>query len=242
MFDHLGQEFLHKTNLYYEDRPHIFKSIIKNYADIATWQDIQDCMNNTQFYNFELIDKQNNKIDIPEHNKAWIFDKLVQEKSFIFDQFNNGCTAIITNYGFKNQVVNSLLGTFENIFDVDTAAHLYCGLEGSQSFTIHDDYPANFIFQIEGETKWKVFNNRISYLFRTGTMNGLLAEDQLELAIDVLLQPGDCLYIPARTFHCAYPTEKRISLSIPCWNRLPTSDVNSSIDRNNYSINFGGKI
>lgn len=241
MFNHIGQRFLKEANFFYEDKPYIFKSLITNYNDIASWNDIEHCMNNTQFYDFELIDKQNNKIEIPAYNKAWIFNKSVQEKDFIFDKVNNGYTAIITNYGFKNQTINSLLDTFENIFDIDAAAHLYCGLESSQSFTIHDDYPANFIFQIEGETKWKVFNNKISYLYRTGTMNGMLFEDQLEVAVEVVLQPGDCLYIPARTFHCAYPTDNRISVSIPCWNKLPTSEPTSSIDRNNYNIDIGGK-
>lgn len=241
MFNHIGQRFLKEANFFYEDKPYIFKSLITNYNDIASWNDIEHCMNNTQFYDFELIDKQNNKIEIPAYNKAWIFNKSVQEKGFIFDKVNNGYTAIITNYGFKNQTINSLLDTFENIFDIDAAAHLYCGLESSQSFTIHDDYPANFIFQIEGETKWKVFNNKISYLYRTGTMNGMLSEDQLEVAVEVVLQPGDCLYIPARTFHCAYPTDNRISVSIPCWNKLPTSEPTSSIDRNNYNIDIGGK-
>ena len=50
-------------------------------------------------------------------------------------------------------------------------------------------------FQIEGETKWKIFKNRISYLYRTGTMNGKLVEEDLELDIEVNLTPGDVLYI-----------------------------------------------
>ena len=133
-------------------------------------------------------------------------------------------------------MINHLLGTLENLFDIHASAHVYCGLEDTKSFTIHDDYPANFIFQIEGETKWQLFKNRISYLYQTGTMNGKLKKEDLELELEVNLKPGDAIYIPSRAYHCAYPKGKRISVSVPCWNRLPSDEPNTQIDRNIYNI------
>lgn len=237
MFNHLGQVFHNEMNLMYDDKPHYFPNLIKNVDQLASWNTVEDCVNNPQFYNFELIDHNNQKIQIPENKKAWINSSLVQDKSFIADCVNNGYTCIITNYGFYNQFVNELLHTFENLFDIHAAAHLYCGKGDTKSFTIHDDYPVNFIFQIEGETQWKVFNNRISYLYQTGAMNGQLSEDQLDCAVDVVLKPGDALYIPSRAYHVAYPSGNRISISVPCWNRLPTDPPGTEIDRNFYSIN-----
>jgi len=238
MFDRLGARIVNETNLFYEDKPHYFKGLIENTSDLATWKSIEECINNPQFFNFELVGRDNMKLDIPAYNKAWITDKPVQEKSFVAEHVSNGDTLIITNYGFYNKSINSLLDTFEKIFDVNAAAHLYCGRKaGSKSFNIHEDYPVNFICQIEGKTRWQVFNNRISYLHRTGIMNNQLNEDMLDKEIDVVLEPGDVLYIPSRAYHAAIPEdESRISISIPCWNRFPTDPIENSIDRNYYVI------
>lgn len=236
MFEGIGQRIVQETNLLYEDKPHIFRGILEAPEKLASWNDVEHCLNNPQFYNFEIIDKDSNKIPIPEHNKAWIYERAVQEKSWLFDKVSTGHSLVISNFTFANPVVNELMKVFENLFDVHSAGHLYCGFEGSNSFHIHDDYPVNFILQIEGKTRWKVFNNKISYLYQTGIMNGKLNESDLEVCIDEVLEPGDMLYIPSRTFHVAYPTEKRISLSVPCWNKLPSDLPGTALDRNIYTL------
>lgn len=239
MFDNLGQVIVNETNLLFEDKPHFFKGLMnKEIEHIASWKSIEECINNPQFYNFEIVGNDSMKKDIPCSQKSWVTDKLVQDKRYVANCVKDGDTLIITNYGFNNSTVNHLLGTIENIFDINAAAHLYCGkTKGSQSFNIHEDYPANFICQIEGKTIWKVFNNRISYLYKTGTMNNQLTEEMLDTAIDVVLEPGDVLYIPSRAYHVAIPKdEQRISLSIPCWNRFPTDPIDNSVDRNYYTI------
>lgn len=238
----IGQRILNETNLTIDDKPHFFKNLLKNPSELITWTDVEKCLNSPELFTFELIDpKTNNKIDIPEHKKAWIWDRTVQDKAFMFDKVNQGYGLVITNYGSYSESTNHLLTIFERMFQINAAIHVYCGLAGSTSFPIHDDYPANFIFQIEGTTKWKVFNNRLSYMYRTGIMNNVVKEEDLDLAIEVTLEPGDALYIPSRAYHVAMPETKRLSLSIPCWNRFSTESPTNSLDRNYYRINHGPK-
>ena len=239
MFENIGQVFLNQANLFYNDQSHLFEQLIPEDTckQIVGWQDIEDCLNNPHFYNFEMIDQYNNKIDTPMYEKAWEFGgRLIQDKQFLFDRFNNGSTLIIMNYAFRNKVVNDLLHSLEHLFDIHASAHVYCGLDDTKSFTIHDDYPANFILQIEGETEWTIFKNRISYLYKTGIMNGKLKESDLEVETKTVLKPGDVLYIPSRAYHCAKPKGERISLSIPCWQKLETDRPGTSIDRHTYHI------
>ena len=235
--NNIGQRFLNEINLDYEDKGHFFKKLIQNPNDFLTWDDVEYCINKPELFEFELIDKYNNKIEIPVHKKTWIYYKPVYDKQFIIDHVNSGCTLVIPNYGSYSNKTYELCNTFEKLFDVHAAIHVYCGLSGSQSFSIHDDYPANVIIQVEGKTRWKIFKNRISYMYRTGRMNNKLTEDQLEVEIDVELEPGDALYIPSRAYHVAYPTEKRLSMSIPCWNRIPTDPPETALDRRYYKIN-----
>lgn len=240
--DFIGQKILNETDLLRNDIPHYFQNFIQDPATLVSWSDIESCMNRPEIYNFELIDKDTNmKIDIPQSNKTWIWDRLVQDKNFLFDKLNRGHGLVIMNYASYSQTTNRLMDIFEKLFDVNAALHVYCGLSGSVSFPIHDDYPVNFIVQVEGTTRWKVFKNRCSSLYKIGTLNDLrsdkkIDEESLEVAIDVCLSPGDALYIPSRCFHVAYPTEKRISLSIPCWVKYPSDPATKSSDRNWYSI------
>lgn len=236
----IGQRVLNEINLLFDDKPHFFKNLLPNSHELLKWADVEKCLNHPEFYNFELIDpKTSYKIDIPMHDKTWVWDRKVQDKAFMFDKFNQGYGLVITNYGSYSEKTNHLLTIFEKMFNVYAAIHVYCGLTESSSFPIHDDYPSNFIIQVEGETKWKIFNNRISSVYRTGIMNGRLNEEDLDLAIDVTLKPGDALYIPSRMYHKAYPDTKRLSMSIPLWSKYPTDSITKSIDRNYYRIDHG---
>lgn len=240
--DFIGQKILNETDLLKNDQPHFFKNFITNAQEIVTWDSIEDCVNRPEIFNFELIDKDTNmKIDIPYHNKTWVWDRTVQDKLFVFDKLNRGHGLVIMNYASYNQTTNRLVSIFEKLFDINAAVHVYCGLEGSSSFPIHDDYPVNFIIQIEGTTRWKVFKNRISSLYKIGSLNDMrrdkkINEADLDVAIDVELSPGDALYIPSRCYHVAYPKEKRISISIPCWTKYPSDPPQKSSDRNWYKI------
>lgn len=232
----IGQRLLNETNLFYEDKPHYFKQLLPEASELVTWEDVESCINKPELYTFEMIGKDNLKIEIPVHKKSWVFGRQVQDKGFMFDRINNGFGFVIMDYAFHSPKTMKLLETLENIYMINAAIHVYGGLEDSKSFWIHEDYPSNFIIQAQGKTRWKVFNNRISSMYRTGTMNHKLKEEELDLAFDVVLEPGDAIYIPSRAYHIAEPIGKRLSMSIPCWTKLPTDDPRESSDRNWYRI------
>lgn len=235
-YQQIRQELYKKSNFLLVDKPFLLKNFIKDLNLFLTWEDVERCINTSEFYNFDLIDKNSNdKISIPEHKKAWIFNKLVQDKKFVFEKFSQGHTLIINNYGFHNRHTNELLKTIESLFYTDAAMHVYCGLTGSNSFGVHEDVPSNFILQVDGSTQWKIYKNRSSSIVASGyrpTEKELL---DFEIELDITLQPGDFLYIPSRTYHVALPNEKRLSISIPCWPKF-NEPKEYSIDRNYYKI------
>ena len=55
MFDHLGTVIMNQSNLLVEDKPYIFEGLIRNPQEIATWNDIENCLNNPALYEFEMI-------------------------------------------------------------------------------------------------------------------------------------------------------------------------------------------
>lgn len=235
MIETIGQRLLNESNLNYDDRAHYFPNLLQNPSDYLTWDDVEQCVNNPALYEFEVIDHSNVKVNIDRHVRAWVPNKTVQDSCQIVNHINHGHSIIIMNYGFYSRNTQNLLNVFERLFDVDCAIHVYGGLSGSKSFKIHDDYPCNFIIQTEGETRWKVFKNRVSQLYKIGYDQYDIKEDRLEVELDIILKPGDALYIPSRAFHCAYPDGKRLSMSIPCWPRWAAP--NQTSDRNFYILN-----
>jgi hypothetical protein len=211
-------EILKSANLLIRDKPCFFPKTIPETKQLLSWNSVNDCLNNPLF-EMELIDKNNKKIDIPKVIVPWVMTP-VNDKSFVAQKIGEGYGFVIKNYGFYNKNIQLLLMELEQTFNVMCDVHVYGGLVESKSFKIHDDFPANIIIQIEGETRWKVFSNRASMLHTLEETHSFdIDENELEKVIDVVLKPGDMLYIPSRCYHVAMPQSTRLSISIPCWPR-----------------------
>ena len=205
-----------------DDKPYYFKSLIDKPNTIVSWKDIEYCLNSNNFV-FDIVDDE---IQIERIETFW--EGVCQNRKSIADYINNGDGMILYNY-HKHKGIE-IIKFIEDIFPTTQAtSHVYFGLDGNYSFGVHYDRPSNLIIQIEGKTHWKVFNNRVSPL----TYGNYVDESELDKEIDVIMSPGDMLYIPSFCYHQATPSEKRISLSIPIaqlWQ--------PQLDRNEYEINY----
>lgn len=78
---------------------------------------------------------------------------------------------------------------------IDWDVHVYTGHEDNcRSFGPHFDKADNFILQTEGKSNWI-----------------------LKDAFNIILEPGDIIFIPKLWVHECKPLSKRISLSFPFW-------------------------
>lgn len=197
-----------------DDSPQYFPQICENPEAFVTWKDVEKCLNNPQFYDIQFISKHGDGyMTVPAWRRPWGKDFTPDVKDIV-ETFQNGNSIIINNFEYMDGK-QDLLSQIEAYFpDIRAAFHVYCGVEGSKSFEIHEDFAHNFILQVDGETNWKVYNNRCSYLCHDHPPNKYSHED-LDCVIDVVMQPGDMLYIPARCYHQAQPLGKRLSISIP---------------------------
>jgi hypothetical protein len=200
-----------------DQEPKFLGRLVKNISDYLTWDNVEYCVNNPQFYNIEII--QNNlTIPVPTYHNAWI-DKPILDKEFIVRQINQGLAFVIHNYSYFNKNTVQLVKDVSDKFNVFPDIHVYGGLNGAGSFKKHKDFPPNIIIQVEGETPWKIWK-----------------DETQPPVIDVVLKPGEGLYIPAGFLHAAEPTQKRLSMSITCWPLLES--YQRKTDRNYYKINY----
>lgn len=215
----------------FNDNP-IHKSIGSEHtSNLVNWQMIEECLNFSLF-RFEII-SNSIKQNIHQSNYFW-YSTPVQDKSFIFNMILSGATFVLLEY--RNKQTSELLYEIEKQFDVVCDVHVYGGISiDSKSFNPHVDIPSNFIVQVEGTTLWKIYKNQASDLFSQEEINSTSIKDDLELDFEVLLNPGDILYIPARRFHEAIPNGKRLSISIPCRSKKYDRNI-LNLDRNYYAF------
>lgn len=224
----ISTTFLNPEHYCVGDVPLVFEKVCTTPEDYATWQDVQDCLNNPWNYRVDILDKNCNMVHLPQATETWL-NAQHPRKDEIFKYVNNNDTFVIGMYGHHNRHCDELLDKIEKAFDIHCDIHLYGATgKGSKSFNIHWDQPSNFIMQLIGETHWKVYNERCSTLIKHGSF--IFGGDESHLGepvMDVVLTPGDMIYIPSRSYHCAHPSKNaRLSMSIPLWHGLdmPQSD------------------
>lgn len=232
--------YSHKSALLFNDHPGLFKNQGIDPKLYASWSEIEKVLNANTIVEtnpFELISKDNkHKLEIPIRKSLWK-DRI--DKKFVIDKINEGNSLVITRWEDFNSTCEEFCKNLDSLFSINSSAHVYCGLNNSKSFPIHNDNPCNFVLQVEGQTEWRVYKNKMSHLFTQIDFN-LVSKHlenyrNMEIVMECILEPGDVLYIPARMYHQAIPNTKRISISFPC----PLLDsFFVPIDRNYYKINY----
>ena len=235
MISLLLTKLLGSKNWHIDDNPQLFRGVVDDPYELATWEDLEHCINFPQFYEIKFIDSNSlDFIPIPKHQRCWAHDS--QDVADLIQAWKDGHNIVINNFDSGNRKKQRILQQFEEIFDGRMAMHLYAGYKGCSSFRVHEDTANNFIIQIEGSTHWTVYKNRCSNIIKPQEMrsveefNDLVS--QMEPAVDTMLTPGDMLYIPARCYHQAQPDGKRLSVSIP----MVTLPHLKPLDRTHYAL------
>lgn len=202
-----------------DDTPQYWRKVCEDPNEFATWSEVEWALNNPQFFDIQLVNRETNV-----YHEMMIYERCWSRPSFdvkdIMDGVADGHNIIINNFGWVNRQKQEILHQFENHFPgARCELHIYAGIAPTKSFKIHEDFANNFILQVEGETRWKVYKNRRSMVWEQIQYD--LDENDLEVAIDVVMQPGDMLFIPQGCYHWAQPQSKRLSCSIPLWTNTP---------------------
>ena len=199
-------------NISLNSNPLVLRNYISDVEFLASWKDIEFCINNPWQYGPSIIHKKlTTKVPLKTDYSFW-FGRPIPDKRQVMDYVNQGHTLVLENYSVHSVATHEICKRIETILDVTADMHVHCSLDKSESYPIHCDHSVNFIIQVLGETHWKVFDKQGDPVY-----NKTITEaDAGDAIIDTVLKPGDILFIPAKTYHKAIPFEKRISISIPC--------------------------
>ena len=84
------------------------------------------------------------------------------------------------------------------------SANIYCSFDAVQAFATHCDSHEVFAVQCEGEKRWRLYEGRADAPLGDGGMSqAQIDAARGRVAQEVLMRPGDLLYIPRGVYHDA---------------------------------------
>jgi bifunctional lysine-specific demethylase and histidyl-hydroxylase NO66 len=116
----------------------------------------------------------------------------------------NGCTIRLLCPHKHHDAIQALLSNLETEFQCMVGANAYLTPpNASQGFAPHYDDIEAFCLQLEGSKRWKVYQPTLS-LPRTSSEDFTTDDVQsMKLEMDIVLEPGDLLYMPRGWIHQA---------------------------------------
>merc|ERR1712051_312757 len=120
----------------------------------------------------------------------------------VWDFYGNGCSLRMLNpQTFDNQV-RKLCATLQEFLGSFVGTNMYLTPQGTQGFAPHYDDVEVFIMQLEGKKRWRLYHPRNAQ--ETMPRHSSRNFEQNEIGkpmMDVILEPGDLLYMPRGTIH-----------------------------------------
>lgn len=122
----------------------------------------------------------------------------------VWDYFNNECSVRLLNPQLFAPEIYKFMANLQEYFGSLVGCNVYLTPPFSQGFAPHYDDIEAFVVQVDGEKHWRVYSPRNEYetLPRTSSRN--FHQDEIgEPILDVILRPGDFLYMPRGYIHQA---------------------------------------
>jgi hypothetical protein len=91
-------------------------------------------------------------------------------------------------------------------FGGKAGANAYCSFKGIQAFASHFDLHEVFVVHLEGQKEWKIYENRAVAPVETlagEDAQALIDRSKGAVLMEIMMEPGDLLYIPRGYFHDA---------------------------------------
>ena len=194
------------------------ESALKYFDGFLSKKDIENMIKNQGMkYGVDLnVTKctQNPSKDIVRHtldpvpDSMQIDDAIVAKPNDVWTNFEDGCSVRLLCPQLHSEKVHALLSIMESEFGCMVGANAYLTPgKVSQGFAPHYDDIEAFILQLEGKKHWKVYNPiSLSNTLPRESSKDLDIKKLPDSALDIVLEPGDLLYMPRGWIHQAVTT------------------------------------
>ena len=182
---------------------------IMNIKNLNKLISMHNCWDNT---NFSLV---LNKNIIPfsaflTTGDALGFSKVAPDPAKVENFIRKGASLVLNDLVYLSKEIKGLASDLQTITNGRCQANLYFSMQSHQAFAPHFDTHDVFALHCEGEKLWNIYEN-----FEKDPINHPIYKQELndktekpgKIIDQVLLKPGDLLYLPRGQFHDALASE-----------------------------------
>jgi ribosomal protein L16 Arg81 hydroxylase len=119
----------------------------------------------------------------------------------------SGASLLLNDIDTLNPGLAAVAHALEKVLESRVQGNLYCSSRQRQAFPSHFDTHDVYALHVEGEKLWRIYEGRLDHPVSHPTFKGqptsFHESSKGKIAAEVLLRPGDLLYIPRGTYHDA---------------------------------------
>lgn len=196
-----------------EFKPQFKKGYCKN---LLNWKGLERIINTRPLMTHWRV-----KLPIEKRTYEWSIDKWMTEPqtypATILKELIDTQTFYIVDATKFTKELNDFASNLEETYKLCCDAHIYIcrNLEEEHPFGVHFDYAHNVIVQCEGTTNFKVWSSESIDPMGPNQKLTFVDDKEDEPLLDVLMEPGDAIWIPKYCPHQAISRTERFSISFP---------------------------
>lgn len=148
---------------------------------------------------------------VPE--EAYAFENGSADLPGLFATFDAGATLVLSQFNQMHAPLARFCRGLEQIFLHAVQANIYLTPPSAQGFRMHYDTHDVLVLQVQGEKAWRIWPGQPfpSPTRRTPWSGGV---EPLTEAVNIMMRPGDALYLPRGVLHDAAAQDGEPSLHI----------------------------
>ena len=212
-------------NVYYGKKPLHIAGRGWSQGNPLPWQRFNEVLDLTAFWNEDTLKVfYRNRLALRENycdvNELAPGAKAPADPRKVKALLGFGASLVANQIQRVSPEVAAIVQMLQREFAAAAGANVYCSFQGVQAFSTHFDLHDVFALQVEGEKLWRIYEARADHPTAPvppgDEAEKWLVDTRGKLLAEVLMKPGDILYLPRGQYHDAI-TGAEASLHVTCW-------------------------
>tara|TARA_A200000159_G_C7189615_1_gene283218 strand:- start:52 stop:756 length:705 start_codon:yes stop_codon:yes gene_type:complete len=184
----------------------------KNYnPDLFTWEELEYLINIRPLMSTDRVLMKDKRCEWV--TAGWNLDSNCYPPTLLKNLLEKNICAMV-DMSRCTKKINNFAKKIEDECKYQTDAHIYIcrDINLEHPFGIHWDNNDNIIVQCEGRTHWKIWESTDETI---EAKYGNWIESSSSPIVDVIMEPGDAIWVPLHYPHLATSLTPRLSVSFP---------------------------
>jgi hypothetical protein len=210
------QEFI---DSYHDQRAYHEAGAVENIQEVFSWDHLNDLFNRPKLWNGEMMELaiKGQVLPPPQYSRPGmgrLGERVLRPDREKVNHFlRQGATLVLDYLEGIHPEIQSVATCIERLTGTLVSCNAYCSWQSVQGYASHFDTMCVFAVQIEGEKTWNIYDGRVNEpMAIPGARPSDFSKEQHDqqkgpVARQVVMRPGDVLYLPRGLYHDALATD-----------------------------------